>query len=89
MGDLINRQAVIGYCEALMNAERLQQTDDWGYGRERYNQTECIMQYIENMPPAEPKRGKREMSILAVLLLIALAFGLGFFCGFVVGMCAF
>ena len=50
--DLINRQQAIDYCEALMNAERLQQTDDWGYGRERYNQTECIMHYIENIPSA-------------------------------------
>ena len=89
MSDLINRQAVIDYCEALMNADCLQQTDDCGYGRERYNQTECIMQYIENMPPTEPKREKREMNILAVLLLVALAFGLGFLCGFVVGMCSF
>ena len=52
--DLSSRQAAIDYCEALMNAERLQQTDDWGYGRERYNQTECIMHHIENMPSAQP-----------------------------------
>lgn len=56
--DAISRQTAIDYCEALMNAERLQQTDDWGYGRERYNQTECIMHYIENMPSIQPKKGK-------------------------------
>ena len=55
-GDVIYRQQAIDYCEALMNAERLQQTDDWGYGRERYNQTECIMHYIENMPSAQPEK---------------------------------
>lgn len=55
INDTISRQQVIDYCEALMNAERLQQTNDWGYGRERYNQTECIMHHIENMPSAEPQ----------------------------------
>ena len=58
INDTISRQQVIDYCEALMNAERLQQTDDWGYGRERYNQTECIMHHIENMPSVQSERSK-------------------------------
>lgn len=49
----IRKQDVVDYCKALMNAELVQNTDDWGYGKERYNQTEVILEFIENRQPAD------------------------------------
>ena len=54
--DCISRQGVIDFCESLMNAEVAQETDDWGYGRERYNQTEAIQHHVEIMPSVQPER---------------------------------
>lgn len=51
--DYIRRQDVVDYCKALMNAELGQHTNDWGYGRERYNQTEVILDFIEHRQPAD------------------------------------
>ena len=51
--DYIRKQDVVDYCKALMNAEVVQNTDDWGYGKERYNQTEVILEFIENRQPAD------------------------------------
>ena len=49
----IRKQDAVDYCKALMNAELVQHTDDWGYGKERYNQTEVILNFIENRQPAD------------------------------------
>ena len=51
--EYIRKQDVVDYCKALMNAELGQHTNDWGYGKERYNQTEVILEYIENRQPAD------------------------------------
>lgn len=51
--EYIRKQDVVDYCKALMNAELVQNTDDWGYGKERYNQTQVILVFIENRPPAD------------------------------------
>ena len=53
MSEYIRKQDVVDYCKALMNAELVQNTDDWGYGKERYNQTEVILEFIENRQPAD------------------------------------
>ena len=51
--EYIRKQDAVDYCRALMNAELVQHTDDWGYGKERYNQTEVILNFIENRQPAD------------------------------------
>ena len=51
--EYIRKQDVVDYCKALMNAELVQHTNDWGYGKERYNQTEVILEFIENRQPAD------------------------------------
>ena len=51
--EYIRKADAVDYCKALMNAEVVQNTDDWGYGKERYNQTEVILEFIENRPPAD------------------------------------
>ena len=51
--EYIRKQDAVDYCKALMNAELAQHTDDWGYGKERYNQTEVILNFIENRQPAD------------------------------------
>ena len=51
--EYIRKQDAVDYCKALMNAELVQNTDDWGYGKERYNQTEVILEFIENRQPAD------------------------------------
>ena len=51
--EYIRKQDVVDYCKALMNAELGQHTNDWGYGKERYNQTEVILNFIENRQPAD------------------------------------
>ena len=51
--EYIRKQDVVDYCKALMNAELGQHTNDWGYGKERYNQTEVILEFIENRQPAD------------------------------------
>ena len=51
--EYIRKQDAVDYCKALMNAELVQHTDDWGYGKERYNQTEVILNFIENRQPAD------------------------------------
>ena len=53
MDEYISKQDAVDYCKALMNAELVQNTDDWGYGKERYNQTEVILEFIENRQPAD------------------------------------
>ena len=53
MAEYIEKQDAVDYCKALMNAEVVQNTDDWGYGKERYNQTEVILEFIENRQPAD------------------------------------
>ncbi len=51
--EYIRKQDMVNYCKALMNAEVVQKTDNWGYGKERYNQTEVILNFIENCQPAD------------------------------------
>ena len=56
MSDLIDRQAAIDYCYALINAENPNDpSDEWNYSQERINQTEVILHHLEFMPSAQPE----------------------------------
>ena len=46
--DAISRQAVLDKLKRLIEVERLQGTDDMGYGRERVSAYECMMAEIES-----------------------------------------
>ena len=57
MSDLIDRQAAIDYCYALINAENPSDpSDEWNYSQERINQTEVILHHLEFMPSAHPEQ---------------------------------
>ena len=59
MSDLISRQAVIDRINKLIEVEKKQGTDDWGYGRERVNAYEAMLHMVENKylyPSVEPER---------------------------------
>ena len=57
--DLISRQAVIDRINKLIEVEKKQGTDDWGYGLERVNAYEAMLHMVENeylYPSVEPER---------------------------------
>ena len=59
MSDLISRQAVIDHINKLIEVEKKQGTDDWGYGRERVNAYEAMIHFVENKylyPSIEPEK---------------------------------
>lgn len=52
MAEYIDKQIILDKCQRLIDVERKQGSDVMNYGRERVNQTEVIMEYIEYMTPA-------------------------------------
>ena len=59
MSDLISRQAVIDRINKLIEVEKKQGTDDWGYGRERVNAYEAMLHMVKSeylYPSVEPER---------------------------------
>ena len=57
--DCISRQAVLDRINKLIEVEKKQGTDDWGYGRERVNAYETMLHMVENeylYPSVEPER---------------------------------
>lgn len=58
--DAIDRDALIDYCLKLIDVERKQGSDVMNYGQERVNQTEAIIDYIEDMPHVNADRPQRE-----------------------------
>ena len=59
MQDLISRQAVIDRINKLIEVEKKQGTDDWGYGRERVNAYEAMLHFVKSeylYPSVEPER---------------------------------
>lgn len=59
VGELISRQAVIDRINRLIEVEKKQGTDDWGYGRERVNAYEAMLHMVESEylhPSVEPER---------------------------------
>ena len=59
MSDLISRQAVIDRINRLIEVEKKQGTDDWGYGRERVNAYEAMLHFVGSEylhPSVEPER---------------------------------
>ena len=52
--DLIERQRILNYCEALIKAENTD-GDEWShsYARERVSQTEVIMDFVDALPSAQ------------------------------------
>jgi hypothetical protein len=58
-GDCISRQAVIDRINELIEVEKKQGTDDWGYGRERVNAYEAMLHFVKSEylhPSVEPER---------------------------------
>lgn len=58
-GDCISRQAVIDRINKLIEVEKKQGTDEWGYGRERVNAYEAMLHMVESEylhPSVEPER---------------------------------
>ena len=58
-GDCISRQAVIDRINKLIEVEKKQGTDDWGYGRERVNAYEAMLHMVKSeylYPSVEPER---------------------------------
>lgn len=58
-GELISRQAVIDRINKLIDVEKKQGTDDWGYGRERVNAYEAMLHFVGSEylhPSVEPER---------------------------------
>ena len=58
-GDCISRQAVIDRINKLIEVEKKQGTDDWGYGRERVNAYEAMLHFVKSEylhPSVEPER---------------------------------
>ena len=58
-GDYISRQAVIDHINRLIDVEKKQGTDDWGYGRERVNAYEAMLHFVKSeylYPSVEPER---------------------------------
>lgn len=53
MAEYIDKQIILDKCQRLIDVERKQGSDVMNYGRERVNQTEVIMEYIEYMTPAD------------------------------------
>lgn len=51
MAEYIDKQIILDRCQRLIDVERKQGSDVMNYGRERVNQTEVIMEYIEYMTP--------------------------------------
>ena len=67
MSDLISRQAVIDRINKLIEVEKKQGTDDWGYGRERVNAYEAMLHMVESEylhPSVEPERKPGEWLIV-------------------------
>ena len=59
MSNLISRQAVIDRINKLIEVEKKQGTDDWGYGRERVNAYEAMLHMVKSeylYPSVEPER---------------------------------
>ena len=59
MSDLISRQAVIDRINKLIEVEKKQGTDDWGYGRERVNAYEAMLHMVKSeylYPSVESER---------------------------------
>ena len=59
MSDLISRQAVIDRINRVIEVEKKQGTDDWGYGRERVNAYEAMLHFVGSEylhPSVEPER---------------------------------
>lgn len=57
--DCISRQAVIDRINKLIEVEKKQGTDDWGYGRERVNAYEAMLHFVKSEylhPSVEPER---------------------------------
>ena len=64
MADLIDRQAAIDYCYALINAENPSDpSDEWNYSQERINQTEVILHHLEFMPSAQPEITQKDVEL--------------------------
>lgn len=60
-GDLISRQAVIDRINRLIEVEKKQGTDDWGYGRERVNAYEAMLYFVKSeylYPSVEPEQSQ-------------------------------
>ena len=58
-GDCISRQAVVDRINRLIEVEKKQGTDDWGYGRERVNAYEAMLHFVESeylYPSIEPEK---------------------------------
>lgn len=58
-GDCISRQAVIDRINKLIEVEKKQGTDDWGYGLERVNAYEAMLHFVKSeylYPSVEPER---------------------------------
>lgn len=65
--DCISRQAVIDKLNRLIEVEKLQGTDEMGYGRERVNAYEYMIHEVESEylhPSAEPKKGEWKRKIV-------------------------
>ena len=59
MSNLISRQAVIDRINKLIEVEKKQGTDDWGYGRERVNAYDAMLHMVKSeylYPSVEPER---------------------------------
>lgn len=59
MSDLISRQAVIDHINRLIEVEKKQGTDDWGYGLERVNAYEAMLHFVKSeylYPSVEPEK---------------------------------
>lgn len=60
-GDCVSRQAVIDRINRLIEVEKKQGTDDWGYGQERVNAYEAMLHFIKSeylYPSVEPEQSQ-------------------------------
>lgn len=64
MAEYIDKQIILDKCQRLIDVERKQGSDVMNYGRERVNQTEVIMEYIEYMTPTTDVVERSTMEIL-------------------------
>ena len=61
--DCISRQAVLDKLNRLIEVERLQGTDEMGYGRERVSAYECMIHAVESeylYPSVTPQQTESE-----------------------------
>ena len=71
MAEYIDKQIILDKCQRLIDVERKQGSDVMNYGRERVNQTEVIMEYIEYMTPTADvvERSKIDKAIEEIVFL--------------------